>query len=96
MSDFIRLEGLPGRFPWDGEFPPPETIWYCTGTMTGFKAIIVPDAAPNDMLEQIRANLSIETTVYKRVSYSQISDEDIKTMTHVARGASYEAVPHGD
>jgi hypothetical protein len=26
---------------------------------------------------------------YDRVSASQISDEDIKTMTHVARGAAY-------
>ena len=98
MSDnevtLLQMEGF-GRYHWEGDFPPPEVLWACQGGMTGFRAVIDPAEAPAAALEELAQSTTIETTVYRRVRYSEISDEDITTMTHVIRGAEYEAVPHG-
>jgi hypothetical protein len=81
----LQMEGF-GKYQWEG-FPPPEILWACQGAMTGFRAVIDPEEAPAEALEELSTSPSIETTVYRKVRQSPEGAEG-------QRSAEYEAVPH--
>lgn len=88
LTHFIRLTGGPypvNALPFEpGEkigWPPPERL-VVLGVLGTLQAICDYDKFPEDERDN--------AVVYRRVRYSQLTDEEALAATHVARGGEYE------
>jgi len=85
MRQFIRVypSGDPRTrtFAFMGEWPPPESLVLVA---VGDEPVGARPATADDS----------PTTVFHRVSCSEITDEEIASMSHVARGALYVEDPN--
>lgn len=90
----LRGEVIPIQ-PWAGDWPPPPEI----GILYG-KACQTPHRLVTDPLGELEVREHVaaqdvefdnqfEIRWFTRDSYSKLTEEDMLTMTHVARGAAY-------
>lgn len=70
---------------WNGEWPPPEVLWVCTGELAGGVAFAEPDRIKTEVLEEMLGS-SISIRVFTRRSYSTIPPGE---MSHVWPCAQY-------
>jgi hypothetical protein len=75
------------------EWPPPETIWVVYPAMDEIgdgRTLICPTESLEEISDiYVAHGVEAVVTQFVQVRRSQISDDDIAEMTHVARGALY-------
>lgn len=97
-DDFLKMQGgnSDGKILKSGIWPPPTMmyVWISSpeaAIITGVKDNIGDYTVDKSVVDQgIREGFNI--TIYERVSYSDLTDEQAAELTHVARGALYKAV----
>lgn len=75
-------------------WPPPERVWLVAAVGEPQMAWVATESElPGLTHFWIDTGVDVSVTEFERTSMSQLTDEDMVTMTHVARGAAYRPVP---